>query len=93
MLSPDHSACLMLLPLDWSLDLHPDVRPDRGGVLPWCCSCGAWEPGGVVLYPHVINCSPLKQTWHRTFRRFCETTEYLMTGLELFQKSKYVYSL
>lgn len=82
MLSLDHSACLMLLPLDWSLDLNPDVRPDRGGVT-----------GRVVLDLNVVNCSPLKQTWHRTFRRFCETTEYLMMGLELFQKSKYVSSL
>lgn len=45
------------------------------------------------LYFNVVNFSPLKQAWHRTFRRFCETTEYLMMGLELFQKSKYVYSL
>ncbi|XP_029704754.1 ubiquitin carboxyl-terminal hydrolase 25 isoform X3 [Takifugu rubripes] len=33
------------------------------------------------------------QTWHRTFRRFCETTEYLLTGLELFQKSSYTKAL
>lgn len=27
--------------------------------------------------------------WHRTYRTFCETTLLLVTGLELFQKSRY----
>lgn len=31
--------------------------------------------------------------WHRTYRTFCETTALLLTGLELFQKSKYALRL
>lgn len=29
------------------------------------------------------------QMWHQAYRNFRETTVYMVTGLELFQKSKY----
>lgn len=30
-----------------------------------------------------------RQMWHQAYRNFRETTLYMVTGLELFQKSKY----
>lgn len=37
----------------------------------------------------VVTSVYLNQMWHQAYRNFRETTVFMMTGLELFQKTKY----
>lgn len=37
----------------------------------------------------MVTCVSLGQMWHQAYRNFRETTIFMVTGLELFQKTKY----
>lgn len=55
---------------------------------------GLYEPALLLMLVWLKKLSlPVSQMWHRTYRTFCDTTVLLLTGLELFQKSKYVWRL
>uniref|UniRef100_A0A665WMS7 ubiquitinyl hydrolase 1 n=1 Tax=Echeneis naucrates TaxID=173247 RepID=A0A665WMS7_ECHNA len=51
------------------------------------------KPEEVNMDEYEVNCLQRSLIWHQDYRNFRETTIYMVTGLELFQKTSYVEAL